>query len=254
VDKIKGVFVMGGVYSDEKPVTLPSIPGVLNRFSSATMNQLYHPQGSAQFFAFLDQHKHKIPIFVITNNVVKDMDESKTYEGVNKFMTANELTGTFLQACAKAHYLSPYKPPRKAYDFYAARALTTWIKSDHADQALKANKMSMFYSNVYGITYVSKHENWEQTKAHYIKVIEIEPSQDDDDFTRSKKDTFRKEIRILNELKFIGKLEGVFDVHFETVDTGTLKVISGTNQVSFPIPLNPMKVYSLKPHAVFSLG
>jgi hypothetical protein len=31
--KLKGVFVMGGVRSDAKPMTMPSIPNVLNRFS-----------------------------------------------------------------------------------------------------------------------------------------------------------------------------------------------------------------------------
>ncbi len=31
--KLKGVFVMGGVRSDAKPMTMPSIPKVLNRFS-----------------------------------------------------------------------------------------------------------------------------------------------------------------------------------------------------------------------------
>ena len=31
--KIRGVFVMGGVRSDTKPMTMPSIPNVLNRFS-----------------------------------------------------------------------------------------------------------------------------------------------------------------------------------------------------------------------------
>ena len=30
---LKGVFVMGGVRSDRKPMTMPSIPNVLNRFS-----------------------------------------------------------------------------------------------------------------------------------------------------------------------------------------------------------------------------
>ena len=51
VQKIRGVFIMGGVLSDKDPVTMPSIPKVLNRFSSATMNQLYHPQNAADFFS-----------------------------------------------------------------------------------------------------------------------------------------------------------------------------------------------------------
>ena len=232
VNKIRGVFVMGGVFSDEKPVTMPSIPGILNRFSSATMNQLYHPQGTAQFFAFLDQHKHKFSTFCITNNVVKDMDKTKTYDGVKSFMSANGLTGTFLQGCAVAHYLSPYSPPRKAYDFYTALALTTWMNSKHSHEALTANKMSMFYSNVYGITYVSKHETWEETRAAYVEITDIVSRPGDNEVTLNKKDFFRKEIRILNELEFVGKLEGVFAVHFKTDDAGKLKVIQGADQVA----------------------
>ena len=36
--KMKGVFVMGGVRSDSKPMTMPSIPDVLNRFSRCTIH------------------------------------------------------------------------------------------------------------------------------------------------------------------------------------------------------------------------
>jgi hypothetical protein len=35
--RLKGVFVMGGVRSDTKPMTMPSIPNVLNRFSRYSM-------------------------------------------------------------------------------------------------------------------------------------------------------------------------------------------------------------------------
>ena len=40
-DRIRAAFIMGGVFSDAPPLTMSSIPGVLNRFSCATMNQLY---------------------------------------------------------------------------------------------------------------------------------------------------------------------------------------------------------------------
>jgi hypothetical protein len=36
-DRVKGVFVMGGVRSDSKPMTMPSIPNVLNRFSRCVL-------------------------------------------------------------------------------------------------------------------------------------------------------------------------------------------------------------------------
>jgi hypothetical protein len=40
VGKLKGVFVMGGVRSDTKPLTMPSIPNVLNRFSRCVVGRL----------------------------------------------------------------------------------------------------------------------------------------------------------------------------------------------------------------------
>ncbi len=36
-NRVKGVFVMGGVRSDSKPMTMPSIPNVLNRFSRCVL-------------------------------------------------------------------------------------------------------------------------------------------------------------------------------------------------------------------------
>jgi hypothetical protein len=106
VKKIRGVFIMGGVYADEEPVTMPSVPNVLNRFSSATMNQLYHPECAASFFAFLA--KCGVPSFMITNNVVKDLTtwdadkKEKTYSGIETFMSANDLNLPFLQMLSKS--------------------------------------------------------------------------------------------------------------------------------------------------------
>ena len=123
--QICGVFVMGGVYADATPMTMPSIPNVLNRFSrcenifqqihftevfenhifegvtfwilniSATMNQLYHPPRTAAFFTMLAQNRD-IPVFTITNNVVDDLTtfsdaekKVKTMDGVTKFLASN---------------------------------------------------------------------------------------------------------------------------------------------------------------------
>ena len=114
---------MGGVYADSTPMTMPSIPNVLNRFSrwpafsslhhskiclmqhctkcmlfvhgSATMNQLYHPARTAAFFQFLGENS-KIPVFAVTNNVVQDLmtfanaeKKQKTLDGVTNFLKSN---------------------------------------------------------------------------------------------------------------------------------------------------------------------
>mmetsp|Transcript_89166 Transcript_89166/g.238038 ORF Transcript_89166/g.238038 Transcript_89166/m.238038 type:complete len:340 (-) Transcript_89166:823-1842(-) len=91
--KLKGVFVMGGVLAEAAPLTMPSIPGVLNRFSSATMNQLYHPARTASFFDLLARHP-EVPVFTVTNNAVGDLltmnsSKEKTMEGVWAFMDSN---------------------------------------------------------------------------------------------------------------------------------------------------------------------
>jgi hypothetical protein len=206
VKVIRGVFIMGGVYADEEPVTMPSMPNVSNRFSSATMNQLYHPECAAAFFAFLA--KWKIPAFVITNNVVKDLTtmdaekKEKTYDGVQLFFSSNDLKGAFLQKFAKVYYTSIYNPPRKPFDFFAAKALTSWMESENTDVRLTSRIRSLFHSNVYGMTYVSRMDTWEETRESYIKSINTKESDDDSPFIKNKKAYFVKEINILKEIQF----------------------------------------------------
>ncbi len=233
VEKIRGVFIMGGVYADKEPVTMPSLPNVLNRFSSATMNQLYHPENAAAFFSFLA--KWRIPSFVITNNVVKDLTtkdaekKENTYHGVESFMIANGLTGDFLQKFAKAHYTSIYNPPRKPFDYFSATALTTWLKSKHSDAHLLSSVRSLFYSNVYGMTYVSSKDTWEETRDCYIGSINTEERDDDPPFIKNKKEYFVKEINILKGIKFLKKL-CIYDVIFDW-DPSTFKVKIGCEKV-----------------------
>lgn len=59
------------------------------------MNQLYHPERTADFFKMLAQNPH-IKVFTVTNNVVHDLTtygdadkEIKTLEGVMKFLRGN---------------------------------------------------------------------------------------------------------------------------------------------------------------------
>ena len=215
---VRGVFIMGGVYAEAEPVTMPSIPGVLNRFSSATMNQLYHPACSAAFFAFLAQRK--IEAFVITNNVVQDLvstdvqTKAKTYDGVEFFMIFNGLSGAFLQLLTKAHYTSPNNPPRKPFDFYAAKALTACLESNGEEVRLRRHERTLHYSSVFGITYVSRSGQWEDTLEAHVKAVDTTPLPQDSDFIRNKKEYFLKEIDVLKGIEFMGRLQ-VYDVHFQ---------------------------------------
>ena len=214
---LRGVFVMGGVYAEREPVTMPSIPGVLNRFSSATMNQLYHPECAAGFFAFLAQRD--IPTFVVANNAVHDLattdpaTKAKTYDGVDRFMQSNGLARSFLRRLAEAHYTSQYAPPRKPFDFYAAKALTAWLEAGGKEPRLTRHPRTLHYSNVFGVTYVSRSGLWEDTRAAYVAAIDATPRETDPPPVRSKKEYFTREIEALRGIEFMGRLP-VYDVHF----------------------------------------
>ena len=260
VSKIRGVFVMGGVYADKEPVTMPPIPHVLNRFSSATMNQLYHPQNAADFFAFLAQFN--IPTWTVSNNIVADLttwkslendQNEKTFEGVDQFLSANNLQGVFLRKLAEAHYNSRYDPPRKPFDFYCAFALTSCMQlfkklykqasfkmnpflSDISSQTAAASAetasadgngiiqnaarqfqpqipRTLFYSNVYGTTFISPFKTWDKTVAAYAQVIDTDIRPDDTDFEKNKKAYFKKELEVMQAVGYLGSLD-VSDLRF----------------------------------------
>jgi hypothetical protein len=122
------------------------------------------------------------------------------------------LNGSFLQKFAEAHYKSIYNPPRKPYDFFAAKALTSWLESE-STACLTSHERWLFYSNVYGITYVSRKDTWEETRECYIGSISTEEREDDSPFIRNRKLNFVKEINILKGIQFLGKLS-VYDVSF----------------------------------------
>jgi len=158
--KIKGVFVMGGVLANVVPETLSAMPEILNRFSCATMNQLYHPENSAKFFDFIEKHNASLtdvhhgptfPVYVITNNSVPDL---KTVDTLESFLDANGLTvqtHPFLRTLEQKYYSSPYAPPKKqAFDFYAAKALTTVLEG----AAPTFPPADVYYDTKYGVTLV----------------------------------------------------------------------------------------------------
>ena len=64
--KVQKCFVMGGIIDKSVVNTLSAVPGVLNRLSSATMNQLYHPLATEEFFQIIGGEK----LVFITNNEI----------------------------------------------------------------------------------------------------------------------------------------------------------------------------------------
>ena len=202
--RVRAVFVMGGVLTEAEPVTMPAIPGVLNRFSSATMNQLYHPQRTAEFLAFAGQRG--VPVFVVTNNAVGDLAtfadperKVRTYDGVDAFLRANRLDGPFLAALARAHYTSRYNPPRKPFDFYTALALTAFLGEGRGEmlRLAEVDPRRLYYSNVYGMTFLSARDTWAAARAEYVERVGRPPAEGADKFARSRYEYFQKEIAVL---------------------------------------------------------
>ena len=153
VGLVKGVFVMGGVYAFDPPKTMPSIPNVLNRLSSATMNQLYHPDYTGCFFQMLLDSKVPIPVYIVSNNEVGFIDTIFTKTNFTTFMNSNNIHGNFIKDLAKVFYTeigSPYKP----FDYYVAKAL---VESMQNKLNCKSNTGNLFYNDKYAITLYSKN-------------------------------------------------------------------------------------------------
>jgi hypothetical protein len=190
---------MGGV-EDNKPVmTMPSIPNVLNRFSCATMNQLYHPKYTSKFFDFINVNKIN-NIYTISNNSVIDL---KTFENIKQFMIQYNLMTEFNHKLANIYYNSKYNPPKKIFDYYTAIAISKFINH----QTINYIDQNLYYNDVYGITIISNEILWENVLSNYISNINIIIDDSDNDFIKTKKTNYIKEFEILTKLSNIKSLK-----------------------------------------------
>jgi len=170
--RVKAAFVMGGVLTGKEPVTLPPIEGVLNRFSSATMNQLYSPAASVRFFSFLLHFG--VSTYVVTNNVVgvlkADDREESVQDTVFKFLTNNDIHCDLLERSSCLYYDSKYRPPRKPFDFYAALALKEYLR-DPSTLERPDYRATLFFGSLYGTTFVSDKESWAEARDQYLDIV-----------------------------------------------------------------------------------
>ena len=83
-NKLNCCVVMGGVEPETSIDTISSVPDVINRFSTATMNQLYHPTNTGAFFEkFADKC-----IFVTNNAINKYFNWGmKNHKGRTQWLT-----------------------------------------------------------------------------------------------------------------------------------------------------------------------
>ena len=81
-------------------------------------------------------------------------------------------------------------------------------------EVLPSRQMQMFYSNVYGITFISSEDSWKSTRIQYSDVIDTEIKDGDPDNVKNKKDYFKKEIELMNTIDYLSSLT-VFDLSFK---------------------------------------
>ena len=117
---------------------------------------------------------------------------------------ACSLNGDFLRPLAKEHYESRYNPPRKAFDFYVAAALVRFLQDK---DLLKLPHRRLFYSDEYGLSFVSRANSWEDTLKRYVEQIDTTVNPADPPFIKTKKEYFQREISIMSTIEHLPSLE-----------------------------------------------
>jgi hypothetical protein len=233
VNKIKGIFIMGGVYANgSPPLTMPSIPNVLNRLSCSTMNQLYHPENTAKFFNFIKGTN--IPAYIVTNNIVLPFKDNNFI----RFLENNGLNYDFLKNIATIYYGSKYNPPKKPFDFYTAKLLCSVLRGE----IVKKKKLNyLFYDNKYGMTFVSESNIWKIVKGFYITGLNTKIKGLNNG---SIKNNYKNEIQLISQIEDLSFIP-VFDASF-TKNNKNILSISIDNSRNRPNLLGGEKRINLK--------
>jgi hypothetical protein len=160
--KMKAVFVMGGCLTTAAFVTL-RLP-FLNRMSCATMNQLYHPGRTAQFFEFVALKG--VPVYVVSNSVVQRIPNSDDPIG---YLRANGIHCAFLESITSSYYDSQYFPggDKKPFDLYTAVAVESFLNG-----AFNASDKLMWYDSIYGCTLLSDNVNLQEAVTQTVDRLE----------------------------------------------------------------------------------
>ncbi len=180
--KIKAVFVMGGVLSTTATKTKPKINNVLNRFSCATMNQLYSPDKTAKFFE--DMKTMQIQLFVIANNVVHDLKVEFGDLGWRTFIVSNSIQSECLDSLANTYYTSQVNAQQKAFDFYTALALTDKMKGIN----VKGDTNLLYFDSKYGLCVIG-HDGkpWEEIISKYYSHLDLKYNDKDNPSVKTMK-------------------------------------------------------------------
>ena len=115
------------------------------------------------------------------------------------------IDGQFIRFLAEAHYTSIYSPPRKAFDFYAAAALSRFMNVNRPFLQLPCKRL--FFSGEYGLTLVSHEDAWEASLESYVSRIDTRVDPGDSEFVRTKKEYFQREISIMRTIGTLPSIE-----------------------------------------------
>lgn len=234
--KLKGFFIMGGVYSNGEMIqTMPAVPNVLNRMSCCTMNQFYHPENAARFFNFIKESKDLQKItYTVSNNIVEDFTIEKiektcdtdiidakgnvfSYDPIIGFLKRNNLNKPFLSSIANKYYHTN-APPRKVFDYYTAIVL----KSVFENKPLKSINKYLIYDNNYGITLINNNDDINNAIQGYkvglnkkAKILGsfFEKTVENENNILNTSDVINSFSTInINDVNFISKINGIIQI------------------------------------------
>jgi hypothetical protein len=151
---VEKCFVMGGVIDNSVVNTKGSLKNILNRFSSSTMNQLYHTEATYDFFTKISPSK----LVFITNNEINarfsflPTSTHDLYDHFEKEMSSRKLIPidkeNNITKLFKAFYES--RPnDRKPFDVIPALYMCDYMKQTTKPTYVGGN---LFFSQKYGCT------------------------------------------------------------------------------------------------------
>jgi hypothetical protein len=193
IDKVRGVYIMGGVLSSESPKTL-SMWNIF-RYSCATINQVYYPEQTAAFYTKIQAHSTRIPVYVATNNFINadasldlgSKDEPHQVSLKILFDIHGEWMKNGIDKPPKllidillAYYGTKAKPAKifdvpvamkLAYDMKHAKQIQQSAAVPIKGEEDKTNQFYYYYDTKYSISIVSTHNGTQHAVNEYLQNL-----------------------------------------------------------------------------------
>ena len=170
-NKVKALFVQGGVLAYEEPHTVPKLDKIINRLGCATMNQLYSPLKTGDYLRLMEENS--IPVFIIPNNCVENLQKNWA-----QFFAANAVDFPPVSKFTDLFYTSDYHIAAKPYDLYSAVALLEFIRT--GDIHVISDPKTLFFNSEYAVSLIHNcNVAWDSARDEYIanmtKKLQVTP-------------------------------------------------------------------------------